>query len=73
MKTPITDAAEVWFTHKYVPSEVSSRLELDRAALIEALQDIASRDWIENALNPQDAACIAERALSAARANFPTE
>ena len=88
MKTPITDAVyppEIidrefkaqgrtygWGT-LHDMRDVARRLELDRAALMEALLEIASRDWIENALSPQDAAAIAERALAAARANFPEQ
>jgi hypothetical protein len=38
-----------------------------RDELMEALLEIASREWIENALNPQDAASIAEKAIAAAK------
>jgi hypothetical protein len=76
MKTPITDrlagpAGNFVRNAHVLHASHARRLELDRAALMDALQHIASRDWIENALNPQDAAGIAERALAAARANFP--
>jgi len=65
MKTPITDAAEVWFTHKYVPSEVSRLLELDRAALMEIVES-----YIENG-HSRPLANRAAEILSTARANFP--
>jgi len=76
MNTPITDAAVMRAGNCFESDPVVyawkvRTLELDRAALMDALQEIAARDWIENALSPQDAAGIAERALSTARANFP--
>ena len=77
MNTPETD--RVWAQHQGTTAEFfdavvihARRLETDRAALMEALEEIAAREWIENALSPQDAAGIAERALAAAHANFPT-
>ena len=39
--------------------------ERQRDGLLDALLEIASREWIENALNPQDAASIAEKAIAA--------
>jgi hypothetical protein len=75
MKTPITDAAEVWFTHKYVPSEVSRRLELDRAALMEAVDTltlVVGLTPIKGNLEAlQESMDAARSALAAARENFP--
>jgi hypothetical protein len=86
MKTPITDVAaqtitidcddscvqiyvyesDTLYEGELVPAFVSRRLELDRAALMEALERIerfSSDGW---------AKAVAEDALAAARANFPT-
>jgi len=75
MKTPITDAAEFpadqatrchYGEDPLVDASLARRLELDRAALMEALEEIANRQEIE-----YGAEQIAKDALSAARANFP--
>ena len=87
MNTPITNShaldvytnqGDGWVTEEkatdgeYVPSEISRRLELDRAALMKALDEIRR--------NPGDccnetgftSGHIAAAALTATRANFPT-
>ena len=65
MKTPITDdAANDSIVKVY---ETSRRLELDRAALMEALEDILN-DAFDHG-GPKIKA--AQSALAAARANFP--
>ena len=65
MNTPITDAAANESIAKVY--ETSKRLELDRAALMESLQEIH---------HESDMGSFAENrafsALAAARANFPT-
>jgi hypothetical protein len=76
MNTPITDA--LWRKHDSLSPQCAADmtrlaqfLELDRAALMEALMkfmEFADSEYVPNALFEQ-----AERALSAARANFPTE
>jgi hypothetical protein len=85
MKTPITDAEiEELSADKYSDLDAyiamsmhARRLELDRAALIEALEDAASE--IEHGQYDEDprdllASAIKGRAaLSAARANFPEQ
>ena len=80
MNTPITDdqARHVFQSYdnrgKYLPAglmvdaNLSRRLELNRAALMEALE--CALEWV-----PETATIMhekAESALSAARANFPT-
>jgi hypothetical protein len=85
MKTPITDAAVAsdesvsWEGEVWIDPEVARRLELDRAALIEALELSRAtlgklhasfstpEEW--QALWP--AIKSAKAALSTARANFP--
>ena len=76
MKTPITDAAK-WINvypeyhegaTRYVDSDLARRLELDRAALMEALELLLS-----GAHDYQTGIEEARIALAAARANFPTE
>jgi hypothetical protein len=68
MKTPITDAAwDRWVAEGLAIKFMDShrRLELDRAALMEALERIerlSSDGW---------AKAVAEDALDSARANFP--
>ena len=80
MSTPITDAV----AKQAFPNETTSdysgyvtmmlharRLELDRAALMEALSQIIGdlpqrRDWLD-----PDLEAFAKSALTAARANFP--
>jgi hypothetical protein len=79
MKTPITDA--VWDQtpgpreYHAKLEETARRLELDRAALMEACQQ-----WISERDNPSPCWVMKKQAedkmrssLSAARANFPTE
>jgi hypothetical protein len=92
MNTPITDAnrLEIW-TDPYTESpqedgdfvrfEICRRLELDRAALMEAL--LACVAWTCRAVDLEVSGSMriaqkasierAESALAAARANFPTE
>jgi len=69
MNTPITDAAQ--FGTGRVTVDFARRLELDRAALMEALTRIIGdlpqrRDWLD-----PDLEALARAALSTARANFP--
>jgi hypothetical protein len=66
MKTPITDAAALLFYDAYAMADVARRLELDRAALMEALCEIhiLSHDY-------SGEGSIALKAIEAARANFP--
>ncbi len=75
MNTPITDAAIKDYIANGQPDRTfgkpMARLELDRAALRAILMkfmEFADSEYVPNALFEQ-----AERALSAARANFPTE
>lgn len=87
MKTPITDAAE-FATHQatrfhhgedpLVDASLARRLELDRAALMEALETIFKASIGGCSPDASDEFCdivldLAENALSTARANFPTE
>ena len=85
MNTPITDAAALLFYDAYAMAEVARRLELDRAALIEALEVARGmtlnlvtdahnkKPWHPDAANNlRNAAKSMQSALSAARANFPT-
>jgi hypothetical protein len=66
MKTPITDAAALLFYDAYAMADVARRLELDRAALMDALCEIhiLSHDY-------SGEGSIALKAIEAARANFP--
>jgi hypothetical protein len=73
MNTPITDAAEMTgfptprvATDGWVSSDFARRLELDRAALMDALCEIhiLSHDY-------SGEGSIALKAIEAARANFP--
>jgi hypothetical protein len=68
MNTPITDAAALLFYDAYAMADVARRLELDRAALMDALCEIhiLSHDY-------SGEGSIALKAIEAARANFPTE
>jgi hypothetical protein len=68
MKTPITDAAALLFYDAYAMADVARRLELDRAALMEALCEIhiLSHDY-------SGEGSIALKAIESARANFPIE
>jgi hypothetical protein len=56
-----------------IDADTARKLESDRAALMSALIEIASTPWIENALDPQHAATIAESAIATAQANFPEQ
>ena len=85
MKTPITDAAlDKWAcggtsSETIVPA--MRRIELDRAALMEALEGVMEHfapmagdcSDIEQSTSEIAASSKAEAALAAARANFPTE
>jgi hypothetical protein len=66
MKTPITDAAALLFYDAYAMADLARRLELDRAALMDALCEIhiLSHDY-------SGEGSIALKAIEAARANFP--
>jgi hypothetical protein len=64
MKTPITDAAANDSIVKV--HETSKRLELDRAALMDALCEIHILSY-----NYSGEGSIALKAIEAARANFP--
>jgi hypothetical protein len=74
MNTPITDAAframndETWPATAREMRNTARRLELDRAALMDALCEIhiLSHDY-------SGEGSIALKAIEAARANFPTE
>jgi hypothetical protein len=76
MNTPITDAKiKAGFTEherrgQEVPADLARRLELDRAALMEALDDLVSAGG--NYCDLLNAADKSRKILSAARANFPT-
>ena len=83
MNTQITDAAEfpahraTRFHHgedPLVDASVARRLELDRAALMEALMEIEqlSDRYSPSSLSLGVIGKKAESALAAARANFPT-
>ena len=71
MKTPITDATMKYCfedDREFIPADFARRLELDRAALLDALKWLDS--WIGHKPMPECSKCITD-ALSAARANFP--
>ena len=68
--TPETDYA-AWGETDVVEASFARRLERQRDELLEALVEIASREWIENALNPQDAASIAEKAIASVKGGTP--
>jgi hypothetical protein len=83
MNTPITDAAALLFYDAYAMADVARRLELDRAALMEALE---ASERISQAIKRGEPMMESrfdtmvdefetkrEAALAAARANFPTE
>ncbi len=79
MNTPITDAAEMTgfptprvATDGWVSSDFARRLELDRAALMEALEEIKQHDG-GNRYNYGELSVLAESALVVARANFPEQ
>lgn len=78
MNTPITDAAHESFedttnetVRHFVDYDVARRLELDRAALMEALEHIARDQDRPMSVRVASPAAIAKAALAAARANFP--
>jgi hypothetical protein len=81
MNTPITDAAALLFYDAYAMADVARRLELDRAALMEALEGVMKHfapmagdcSEIEQSTSEIAASSKAEATLAAARANFPTE
>ena len=68
MTTPITDAVRS-ADHLI---DIARRLELDRAALMEALERITRVSSVELAGRRDDVLEQAKSALAAARANFPT-
>ena len=74
MKTPITDAEEFvadvgdWGIMNAIPAEIARRLELDRAALMEAIADYCDPLACRQKTHEKMLA-----ALAAALANFPTE
>lgn len=77
MKTPITDA--IWDQTKGIPEyhakleETSKRLETDRAALMEALEEfLAEMGAFRSDLGVAFTMKKATAALSAARTNFPS-
>ena len=81
MKTPITDAAEEAIanddaihieTEIDAMAQVARRLELDRAALMEALEAMIDLSYAVGINDADTAMEQAESALAAARANFPT-
>ena len=88
MNTPITDTAKrTYQAHdprdnwSYVDADVAQRLEIDRAALMEALEEWlktedASEDYFVSTGMKREpdhpVVAKARAALSAARANFPT-
>ena len=76
MNTPITDAirGNVTLVETYAAlREVASRLETDRAALMEALEAMLDL-WQKVGGNESDWTVEkSETALSTARTNFPTE
>jgi hypothetical protein len=67
MNTPITDCCKNML-YGTVPAEIARRLELDRAALMDALCEIhiLSHDY-------SGEGSIALKAIEAARANFPEQ
>jgi hypothetical protein len=86
--TPITDAAALLFYDAYAMADVARRLELDRAALIEALERLL-RDAVPVAADIRGSVNVVEMShaewedlsaatnraadtIAAARANFPT-
>jgi len=80
MNTPITDAAIKDYIAHGQPDRTfgkpMARLELDRAALMEALENLAKVLVIvagDKAPVPRIALECTNKVLSAARANFPTE
>lgn len=66
--TPITDAVRS-VDHLI---DTARRLELDRSALMEALEHIARDQGRSMSMRVASPASIAKDALAAARANFPT-
>jgi len=80
MKTPITDAAVAsdesvsWEGQVWIDPAIARRLELDRAALIEAMEEITDLvgRYSESSLSFGVVNSKAKSTLAAARANFPT-
>lgn len=75
MKTPITDAAGKAYLNGGPISHFWNKmaaLELDRAALMEALEKIAKNPGDCDSETGFTSGHIARSALSTARANFPT-
>lgn len=75
MKTPITDAI---LSHtKGIPEyhakleDTARRLELDRAALMEALEEFIEEQCEARPTEYSSALGVARQAIAAARANFP--
>lgn len=69
--TPLTDANVASLAKSpdcFCEADFARRLELDRAALMEALENLENDDG----KIPQHAWKIVQAALAAARANFPT-
>lgn len=77
MNTPITDKARYRDAYNSptedVPASVAIRLELDRAALMEALGGMLDLSYKIGVNNTDYAIEQAEHALDAARANFPEQ
>ena len=75
MNTPITDAAMKYCSggdRDFIPAEFARRLELDRAALMDALGECLRSMEAEPRCAYWFAKSNAQTALSAAHANFPT-
>jgi hypothetical protein len=75
MNTPITDAASVYtdaFDSPNKARDFAGRLELDRAALMEALQSMLDLTYAVGINYADTAIEEAETAIENARANFPT-
>jgi len=77
MNTPITDGQRSCYgirSELLVTKDVARRLETDRAALMEALEDLTKVLVVvagDTAPVPRIALGYAREALAAARANFP--
>ena len=74
MNTPITDATMKYCfgdDREFIPADFARRLELDRAALLEALQECWKAMDRELKCTYWIAKQKADTALASARANFP--
>ena len=71
MNTPITDAAELLLFKPEDMADLARRLETDRAALMEALEECHRSMDAEPKCTYWFAKSNAATALAAARANFP--